>query len=189
MTDYIQYVTGVENSTAGSYNFLVSGKGDFSSSGVMIKNDTGSAPGLAIRMDATDNTFVDHRSAADKSISFRLQDHDTNSVTPLLVLKKDDKSSNSVAGAELTGRLKASQFYLADTDTRAPMDSGVYISADNSYTAQIKVNKGSGTGGFLFTTHASDGSLDKVNMSLNANGTVFTNRDGRCIGGNHNRWS
>ena len=52
------------------------------------------------------------------------------------------------------------------------MNSGLYISADNNYTAQIKINKGDGVGGFDFTTHTADGSVDKVNMLLNDNGTV-----------------
>jgi hypothetical protein len=89
-----------------------------------------------------------------------------------MVLKKDNKTDDNVIGADLTGRLKASQLHLDGVDTRAPMNSGLYLSADNAYTAQIKINKGSGTGGFVFTTNNSDGSLERVNMSLNSNGTV-----------------
>jgi hypothetical protein len=171
MSDYVKYVSGLENSTSGTYNLLVSGRDDFtSSSGVMIKNDVTTAPGLAVRMDSSDNAYVDHRATAAKSLTFRLQDHTTETVTPLLVLKKDGKTLD-LAGAEVTGRIKASQFYLGDPDTRAPM-SGLVLGVDNVYTAQIRINKGDGTGGFVFTTNASDGSIDRVNMSLNANGTV-----------------
>ena len=172
--DYVHYVSGLENSTSGTYNLLVSGKDDYtSSSGLMIKNDTSSAPGLAIRMDSSNNTSVDHRATSSNSLSFRLHDHDTESITPLLVLKKDDKSSSSVNGADITGRVKASQFYISEPDTRAPTESGVYTSLDNNYTAHIKVNKGDGTGGFVFTTNTSDGTINKVNMMLNPNGTVL----------------
>ena len=171
--DYVQYVTGIENSNANSYNFLVSGRDAYaSSSGIMIKGDTSANPGLGIRMDSNNNTFVDHRTKDNKPFTFRLHDHDTNTVIPLLVLKRDDQKSDSVAGADLTGRIKASQFHLGNPDTRGPMNSGLYISADNNYTAQIKINKGDGVGGFDFTTHAADGSVDKVNMLLNDNGTV-----------------
>lgn len=172
MSDYLLYASGVEKAADGSYDFLVSGRTDYSSSGVMIKGDTTSQPGLAIRMDSTDNTFVDHRSTADKSLSFRLQDHTTESITPLLVLKKDTLSDTAVNAAEITGRMKASQFYLAEPDTRDAVDSGLYVGVDNSYTARIRINKGDGTGGFVFTTNAADGSIDKVNMLLNTNGTI-----------------
>jgi hypothetical protein len=174
MADYIQYVTGIESSTNNSYDFLVSGRDDYkSSSGVMIKNDTSSAPGLAIRMDSSDNAIVDHRSSADKSLSFRLHDHDTNTAIPLLTLLYDNKSSD-INGAEITGRVKASQFYLGEADTRAPTNPGVYTNLDSAYTAHIKVNKGTdGTGGFAFTTHLEDGTLDRTHMLLNPNGTVL----------------
>jgi hypothetical protein len=172
--DYVHYVSGLENSTSGTYNLLVSGRDDFtSSSGVMIKNDTSSAPGLAIRMDSSNNTTLDHRASTSNSLSFRLHDHDTESITPLLVLKKDDKTSSSTSGASITGRVKASQFYISEPDTRAPTASGVYTSLDNNYVAHIKVNKADGTGGFVFTTHTSDGAINKVNMMLNPNGTVL----------------
>lgn len=172
MADYVKYVSGIENSTTGSYNFLVSGRDDYSTSGVMIKGDTSSSPGLSIRMDSTDSTYVDHRASSSNSLSFRLEDHDTNSITPLLVLKKDDKSGASINALSLTGRVKASQFYIAEPDTRSPINSGVYLSVDNVYTGHIRVNKGDGTGGFVFTTNNTDGSINKVNMLLNSNGTV-----------------
>ena len=172
MTDYVQYASGVENAQVGSYDFLVSGRSNYSSSGVMIRNDISTAPGLGIRMDSADNTFVDHRATSDKSLSFRLQDHATNSISPLLVLKKDDKTETDVNGAEITGRVKASQFYLAEPDTRPASNSGLYVGVDNAYTASIRINKGDGTGGFVFTTNALDGSIEKVNMLLSANGTV-----------------
>lgn len=171
MSDYIKYVSGLESSTTGDYNLLISGRDDFtSSSGVMIKNDTSTAPGLSIRMDSSDNSFVDHRSTKEKSLSFRIKDHTTETVTPLLVLKKDEKTLD-LAGAEITGRVKASQFYLGESDTRTPT-TGLVLGVNNVYTAQILINKEDGTGGFVFTTNASDGSIDRVNMLLNANGTV-----------------
>ena len=173
MEEYVQYVSGIENSTASSYDFLVSGKTDYSSSGVMIKGDIASQPGLAIRVDASDNAQIDHRAAASNSLSVRLIDNDTQTVHPLMVVKKDDKSDAQVNAVTIGGRVKASQFHINEPDTRAPVNEGVYLSVDNVYTARIKNNKGDGTGGFVFTTHNADGSVSKLNMSLNANGTIL----------------
>ena len=173
MGDYIQYVSGIENQTDQSYNFLVSGKTDYSTSGVMVKGDTTTQPGLAIQMDASDNVKIDHRSTAAKSVSFRLIDNDTQTVHPLIVVRKDDKSGSSVNAVDVTGRVKASQFHINEPDTRAPVNEGVYLSMNNVYTAQIRNNKGDGTGGFVFTTNNSEGDINKLNMALNANGTIL----------------
>lgn len=173
MAEYVQYVSGIEDSVASSYNFLVSGKSDYSSSGVMIKGNTASQPGLAIRMDASDNTQIDHRADASNSLSVRLIDNDTQTVHNLMVVKKDDKSGVNTDAVTIGGRVKASQFHINEADTRAPVNEGVYVSVDNVYTAHIKNNKGDGTGGFVFTTHNADGSINKLNMSLNANGTIL----------------
>jgi hypothetical protein len=173
MAEYVQYVTGVENSTNQSYDFLVSGRDDYGSSGVMIKGDTSSQPGLAIIMDASNNTRIDHRASASNSISVRIIDNDTQTIHPLMVVKKDAKTDPNVNAVEIGGRIKASQFHVDEPDTRAPVNEGVYLSVDNVYTARIRNNKGDGTGGFVFTTHNPDGTIDKLNMALNANGTIL----------------
>lgn len=176
-TPYIKYAEGLTNSTSGSYNFLVSGKSDYtSSSGLMIKGDTSSAKGTRIAQDASDNAFFDLRTTKGgvKNISMRLLDDDNNgAASNLLVLTDDDKSSTSTFGAQVTGRVKASQLHVGEADTRAPVAAGVYVGHDASTLAYLKVNKGaSGTGGFKFATHNADGSENQVNLELLADGYV-----------------
>lgn len=176
-TPYIKYAEGLTNSTAGSYNFLVSGKTDYTgSSGLMIKGDTGSAKGTRIAQDSTDNAFFDLRTTKGgvKNISMRLLDDDNNGAAQdLLVLTDDDKSSTSTFGAKVTGRVKASQFHVGEADTRAPAAAGVYVGHDASNIAYLKVNKGaSGSGGFKFATHDAAGAEAQVNLELLADGYV-----------------
>ena len=176
-TPYIKYAEGLTNDSALTYNFLVSGKSNYTnSSGLMIKGDTGSAKGTRIAQDASDNAFFDLRTTKGgvKNISMRLLD-DANggAASNLLVLTDDDKSLTSVFGANVTGRVKASQLHVGEADTRVPVAAGVYVGHDASTTAYLKVNKGaSGTGGFNFATHADDGSVAQVNLELLADGYV-----------------
>jgi hypothetical protein len=176
-TPYIKYAEGLTNSTAGSYNFLVSGKSDYaSSSGLMIKGDTSAAKGTRIAQDSSDNAFFDLRTTKGgvKNISMRLLDDANNgAATNLLVLTDDDKSQTGVFGAAVTGRVKASQLHVGEADTRAPVAAGVYLGHDASNLAYLKVNKGAaGTGGFKFATHSNDGSEAQVNLELLADGHV-----------------
>lgn len=175
-TPYIKYAEGLANQTSQSYNFLVSGKGDFTgSSGLMIKGDTSSAKGTRIAQDSSDNAFFDLRTTKGgvKNISMRLVDDATGNAANMLVLTDDDKSSTSTFGANVSGRVKASQLHVGEADTRAPVAAGVYVGHDASNIAYLKVNKGAaGTGGFKFATHANDGSEAQVNLELLDSGHV-----------------
>jgi hypothetical protein len=175
-TPYIKYAEGLTDSGASTYNFLVSGKGDYTnSSGLMIKGDTASAKGTRIAQDVNDNAFFDLRTTKGgvKNISMRLVDHDTGAAANMMVLTDDDKSSTSTFGASVTGRVKASQLHVGEADTRAPVASGVYMGHDASNLAYLKVNKGaSGSGGFKFATHSADGTEAQVNLELLAEGYV-----------------
>lgn len=182
---YSNYATGVLKGTAGQsgsqYNFLVTGLSDYTgASGVMIKNDiTQSAvgnPGTRIYQDSNDNSWIDYRTNATdgaKALSVRLQD-DSNpsSFSNMLVLNKDTMTNTAVFGATFGGRVSASQYYVGQTDTRAPTAAGVYIGMDQNTAGVFRVNKGSGTGGYTFSTYNADGSLYKNNLNLNASGTI-----------------
>ena len=175
-TPYIKYAEGLTNSTLSSYNFLVSGKGDYaSSSGLMIKGDTNVAKGTRIAQDSNDNAFFDLRTVkgGSKNISMRLIDDTTGNAADMLVLTDDDKSSTSTFGAKVSGRVKASQLHVGEADNRAPVTAGVYVGHDDSNVAYLKVNKGAtGSGGFKFATHAADGNENQINLELLANGYV-----------------
>lgn len=175
-TPYIKYAEGLTDSTAGTYNFLVSGKDNYTNaSGLMIKGDTNSAKGTRIAQDSNDNAFFDLRTTKGgvKNISMRLVDHATGTASNMMVLTDDDKSATSTFGASVTGRVKASQYHVGEADTRAPVASGVYVGHDASNIAYLKVNKGaSGSGGFKFATHNADGSELQVNLELLADGHV-----------------
>lgn len=171
---YVQYTEGVKDSTNSAYNFLVSGKGDYNNSGLMIKGDTTTAKGTHIYQDANDNAYFDLRSTAGgaKNIAMRLQNHSDGSLANLLVLTDDDKSSTSTYGAQVGGRVKASQFYVGEADTRAHSSQGVYVGQDASSVAYFNINKGTGTGGFKFGTYGADGTLAQSNLELAADGSV-----------------
>lgn len=171
---YTTYTQGIQDSAGSSYNFLVSGKSDYNNSGLMIKGDTSSAKGTRISQDSNDNAFFDLRTTAGgaKNIKMRLQDHATGNFNEMLVLTDDDKSSTSTYGAQVGGRVKASQFYVGEADVRAHDSQGVYVGQNADKVAYFNINKGSGTGGFKFGTYASDGSLAQSNLELAADGTV-----------------
>jgi len=184
---YTNYISGTPNGTAGQsgsyYNLLITGGTDYtSSSGIMVKNDVTSAsvgkPGTRIFQDSDDNAFLDFRTTAvdgSKSLTFRIKD-DLNPANPavnMLNLTKDDLSSTSVYAANIAGRVKASQFALQQTDTRAPNAAGMYISKDTNNLAYFKTHPGSsGTGGFKFQTTDVNGINPTTNLTLNSVGTV-----------------
>ena len=72
----------------------------------------------------------------------------------------------------MTGRFKASQYYIGQTDTRVPTSAGVYLGQNSSTTGYFNINKGTGVGGFNFQTYDANGNLLQNNMSMNASGTV-----------------
>lgn len=173
MTDnYETYVQGVENDTAGSYDLLLSTGSQYTSAGLYLKGDTRTARGTHIYQDAADNAYMDLRSTTDAALTFRMQDHQLGNVTDALTLQADDTSLTSRFGAQVGGRLKASQIVVGGTDTRAPDQPGVYLSQSAAAVATININKGVGTGGFAFRTYNSDGLTNVLNLTLNADGTV-----------------
>jgi hypothetical protein len=103
----------------------------------------------------------------------RLKNHADGTTANMLVLTDDDKSSTSTYGAQVGGRVKASQFYVGEADTRAHTSQGVYVGQDGSSVGYFNINKGaSGTGGFKFGTYAADGTLAQSNLELAADGSV-----------------
>jgi len=180
---YANYVSGVQKGTIGQpnaeYSLLVSGNNDYTGgSGIMIKNnitinDGNSHKGTRIYQNADNNTFIDFRSDNDKSLSVRMQDDASpGNFSNMLTLNKDTVTDTSVYGATIGGRVNASQYYVSQADNRAPNLPGVYIGMDSSTIGFLKINKGSGTGGFTFNNYNSDGTIYKNNMNLNASGTV-----------------
>jgi hypothetical protein len=175
MTDqYETYVQGVQNNDAGSYDLLLSTGSPNTSAGLYLKSDTtvAQSKGTHIYQDASDNAYMDLRSTTDAAFTFRLQDHRLGNVTSALTLQADDQNSSSGFGAQVGGRLKASQLFIGSKDTRAPEQPGVYMSQSADAVATINVNKGAGTGGFVFRTYNSDGVNNMLHLSLNVDGTV-----------------
>ena len=181
---YTNYAYGVQNQTgtpSANYNLFVTGTNDYTgSTGFMIKNDTTlSGPnkkGTRIFQDSTDNAYLDFRTTATdgaKSFAFRLQDDSSPSTfNNMLTLNKDTVVDTSVYGASIAGRVKASQFYVNQPDTRAPTTAGVYLGQNNATTGYFNINKGTGSGGFNFQTFNADGVTNKTNLSLNGSGSV-----------------
>jgi len=181
---YTNYAYGVQNQTgtsSGTYNLLVTGNADYTgASGVMIKNDItnplAGKKGTRIFQDNNDNAFLDFRTTATdgaKSFAVRIQDDSApSSFSNMLTLNKDTVTDTSVYGASVSGRVKASQFYVNQADARAPLKAGVYVGQNNATTGYFNINKGSGSGGFNFQTFNADGTTNKTNLSLKGSGSV-----------------
>ena len=146
----------------------------------MVKNNTtlgaSGNMGYRIAQDNSDNAWLDFRTNATdgaKSFSFRMQD-DTNtaSVSNLLVLNKDTGNFTMVYGATVSGRMKASQYYVNKPDTRTPISAGIYLGQDNSTVAYFKINMGTGSGGFNFLTLDQNGLNPTTNLSLKPSGVA-----------------
>lgn len=172
--DYTNYVNGLTDTNSLSYNLLVSGGDDYkSSSGLMIKGDTSKQKGTHLFQDASDNAFLDLRaSAADNAISFRIQDNTLGNVYTSLSLKQDDMTDPDRYGASVGGRIKASAFFTEEVDDRTPSNPGVYVGQDSDRVGTFKINPGTGTGGFEFSTYADAGRMKTTNLILNPDGTV-----------------
>ena len=183
---YTNYTSGVQTGTQGdpnsTYNLLISGGSDYpQQSGLLLRNDITvddgqSHTGARIFQDNNDNAYFDFRTIAggQKNMAFRLQDdaNPSQPATNMLLLTDDNKSSTSTYGAILNGRMNASQYYVGQADTRAPMTAGMYMGFDNNTKGYFNVNKGTGTGGFQFQTFKSNGQLDKINLNLESSGVV-----------------
>jgi F5/8 type C domain len=169
---YSKYAYGVPDSTTNEYDFLVN-HGSYDT-GVQLRNDTTSSStgkkGVRISHSSTENALVDLRAAtgAVNSFSFRLQDDSSpSSFSNMMVLTDDNKSSTSAYGMQVGGRVKASQYFIGESDTRAPTATGLYLGQDATTKGYFNMNPGaSGTGGFKFSTFDANGQNEVVNLSL-----------------------
>jgi hypothetical protein len=171
---YTQYVEGIKGTS--SYDYLISGRGQYSSSGLMLKSDTSVAEnkGTHLYQDASDNAYFDLRTdtGGTKKIGLRIQNFSTGVYHNALSLTDDNKESDTVFGAEVGGRIKASQFHVGEADNRTPVAQGVYVGQNSSNIGYFNINKGSGTGGFAFNTYDASGNLSQNNLNLAADGKV-----------------
>ena len=166
-TNYVQ--GSVDNN---SYNLLISGASyGYTSSGVMLGGDTETTYGIKISNDSSNNAFMDLRGDASNKISFRHKDHSSGSVTSMLELMNDSALTGNGYGATVNGRMNASSYYVGQIDTRTPSNPGVYMGTDGN-VGTFSINKGSGTGGFKFSTYNSNGSLLQNNLNLLSSGVI-----------------
>ena len=169
---YGNYVQGNVDTNANAYNLLISGASSgYTSSGINIGGDTSTTYGVKIANDASNNAFMDLRGDASNKIAFRYKDQSSGTVSSMLELSNDSSLTGNGYGATVNGRVNASSYYVGSVDTRAPTSSGVYMGTDGN-VGYFNMNKGSGTGGFVFTTHNSDGSLLQSNLNLKASGVI-----------------
>jgi F5/8 type C domain len=169
---YSKYAYGVPDSATNEYDFLVAR--DAYDAGVQLRNDTTSSStgkkGVRISHSASNNANVDLRATtgAVNSFAFRLQDDSSpSSFSNMLTLTDDNKSSTSAYGMQVGGRVKASQYYIGESDTRAPTSTGLYLGQDANNKGYFNMNAGSsGTGGFKFSTYDANGQNEVVNLSL-----------------------
>jgi hypothetical protein len=170
---YGNYVQGSTDSVGNAYNLLVSGApSGYTSSGLMIGGDTATVYGVKILKDASNNAILDMRADISNKMSLRYKDNTSGAVSSMLDLTNDSALTGSGYGAQVNGRINASSYYVGRADTRAPINSGVYLAMDGSNVGKFSINKGSGSGGFSFKTYNSNGSLLQNNLNLLASGVV-----------------
>jgi len=177
------YVQGIFDNAASAYNVLINGGTQYTNkAGMYIGNDTNTAGtgkyGMNLYQDLSGgHSYLDARSLAGAagSLNMRYMDDSTRTVSNMLVLQKDDKSLDANFGANVTGRVRASQLVVNEVDTRLPLTAGVYMGHDASTVGYFRVNKGaSGNGGFNFGTYDASGVLvPGSNLSLKGNGQVM----------------
>ena len=114
---------------------------------------------------------MDLRGDAANKMTFRHKDNASGSVSSMLELTNDSSLSGNGYGATVNGRVNASSYYVGQVDTRAPVNTGVYMGTDGN-VGYFNINKGSGTGGFAFNTYNADGSILQSNLNLKASGVV-----------------
>ena len=166
------YVQGSVDTNSNSYNLLVSGASSgYTSSGVNLGGDTSTTYGVKIMSDSSHNAFMDVRGDASNKIAFRHKDNSSGSVSSMLELVNDSALTGNGYGATINGRMNASAYYVGQVDNRAPVNPGVYMGTDGN-VGKFSINKGSGSGGFQFSTFNSDGSLLQTNMNLLSSGVV-----------------
>lgn len=170
---YLNYVQGNVDTVNNGYNLLVSGASSgYTQTGLMIGGDTNTSYGLRISENASHNAYVDMRGDMTNHLSLRYKDNTSGVLTSMLDLANDATLTGTGYGAVVHGRMKASAYYVGDTDTRTPVNTGVYLSMDDSNVGQFKVNKGSGVGGFTFSTYSANGSLLFTNLNLLSSGVI-----------------
>ena len=172
------YVQGIFDQSNLAYNVLVSGGTNYGNvSGMFIGNNTDTslsgAAGIHMFQDLSGgNSYLDSRTA-NGELRIRYKDDTSKAITNMMVMKKDDLSGAAI-GADVSGRLRATQFVINQADTRLPLNAGVYVGVDNSTVGYFRVNKGAaGTGGFKFGTYDQNGLIvPGSQLSLLANGMV-----------------
>jgi hypothetical protein len=167
------FTNGVFTSDNGYGVLLTGSPSGYQSTSVYLGADTHCAPGIRFMYNnSSNNVTSDLRGSDTSNLSFR---HTTNGSTfsNMLTLANDTSVSNALRyGATVGGRMNASSYVVSGTDIRAPTSAGLYMSLDSSTVASFSVNKGTGSGGFSFSTYNSDGSLYKNNLNLDSTGLI-----------------
>ena len=169
---YTNHVVGMESSTASRYDLLVTGAPTNSSiSNLLIHGDVETSYGIRLTADTSHDAFMDFRADSINQVGFRMQDQTTGNFSSMLSLSNDSSLTGTGFGMSVNGRMNAASYFVGSIDTRAPIQTGLYLLNDGN-SASFRINKGTGTGGFSFSNYNQDGSLAKINMNLLANGSI-----------------
>ena len=169
---YGNYVQGNIDTTDNSYNLLISGASSgYAQSALSIGGDTNTVYGLKLNKDASNNVTMDMRADPSNRMSFRYRDNTTGTISSMLQLANDTSLTGNGYGAIVQGRMNAASYFVSGVDTRAPVTPGMYFSNDGN-VGQFRINKGTGTGGFSFSTFSSNGTLLQSNLNLLASGMI-----------------
>ena len=165
----LNYIQGVPDSVGQQYNLLISGGTTYGNeNGLFIGHNTNTASanngaGLHLFQDLqAKHGYLEHRAANEKAFIIRHKDDAKPEDEPvnMLQLKLDDGTVADRFGAEVKGRVKASQYHVSSSDMRLADTSGLYMDVSGNQTGMFRVNKGaSGSGGFSFQTHDAAGAL------------------------------
>jgi hypothetical protein len=148
---------------------------------LFLNNNTDSSNpnsfGIHLFQDQVSNdAILEHRSNPNNAFSIRHKDDTTKTVSSLLDLMYDDKTDVNRYAANINGRINASEFMIGTSDMRQAFQPGLYTSINPQITAQFRVNKGTGDGGFKFNTVNADGSvIPSSEFSVDGTGLVTAN--------------
>lgn len=127
---------------------------------------------MDITKSSAHDSFVDLRADESNSLSMRFTDQSSSIISNMLKLSNDHSLTGTGFGAIINSRMNASSYYIGTVDTRSPSQPGVYSYMDQHHTSQFAINKGSGTGGFSFSTYGEHGTLLSTHLNLLSNGVV-----------------
>ena len=165
------YVYGIFDQSAGTYNLKVSGGTSYPSSGIYLGKTITSGPAAQLSFGNDGNLYMDANMTLSNAMNFRYTQNG-NVFSNMLALSQDDKTSD-VYAASVNGRLKSSQYVVdaSSGDSRVGSNPGLYIGQNND-GSYFSMNSGGNKSSIKFATTHTNGSTNNTQLVMSTNGMV-----------------